>query len=540
MGTKPLINRTSIELFIDAQKATINWYATISGVVGLMAALTLGIAQIVPWSATAIFIVACLSLVCCSLLYSFYYVLIEKARIIANLETEIQELKLKIKERVDRQHFIKFQLKNEINEFLNQCEDLEQFFKFLQQDIFPFLVKEFGFVRIGFTKVASSPKTGSEFLFSHANGRVNDHEARFKRNDLFHSEDIISSDKTAELTYACRTGMLPAYFLPLRSQEDLEEWYVVSFYFQGRSQNEMIEREDEFAKLVEQEIAINLAPELRQAFKRIYDRRRLRKLEQDVKYNHLCAILLWTPNGVNLDRSLDLSKTEETRIATILDEEESKKCLEQAFYRDYSKAEEPIIVPRGSYNWFLIPVLMNRRVYRVVFFLDEAFGHKIDPHDHTRWRILFQLVNFLYRDICMDDITSLVNKWFFAHHMKHIIPASAGYRLGLFIIGLREISFSQTLSQEFHGLLRDIAQIVEKWVYDRDPRSLAARYEGGVYFLVREVDDEDSAEAQAIGLKSQLDRLLGNIKEQLSINIGVVVFECDILDPFVKTTDREK
>ena len=86
------------------------------------------------------------------------------------------------------------------------------------------------------------------------------------------------------------------------------------------------------------------------------------------------------------------------------------------------------------------------------------------------------------------------------------------------------------MSRKKQGLFQDIANIIEEWAnqdinLDTAPQVTArARYEGGIFLLAKRISSRNYAEANAFGIKSQIEKLLLNADEDPCVSISVMVF----------------
>lgn len=510
-----------VQVALIALKKTLAFYVLIGELVAFMGIFALGVSQLIPWwPHAAILVIASLFVTLLTILIAFGYVIIKDQGSIVYLKTEVQNLQNELKKPLSRRLMIESSLKGMFSDFLNHCNDSNEFLEFLKVSVFPFLVREFGFFRIGLTQV-NDLSSDPIFLFCSSSGV--EQRKNLERYDTFGTASIIDNcESTLEPTSIQFADEFVVHFLPVQDGTEASRWYFFSFYVEVTPPRQAHEQEIVF-------LDTKLLVEITNAFKRLHDRKKLRDLEQDIRHRHLCGVLRWTAKGINIDNPSDFEETDLARVSEIISEGETRECLLEAFYRDCSQAQNPIIIPRGSYNLSLVPVLMNETVYRVVFFLDEADG-RILASDQTRWHSVFRLANYLHQGVAVDDITDLENKWYFERHLEEVVLDSNTERvLCLFMVRLSKGRAWEILDKCNHLPLKKVAQVILEWVgQENDPSfpALAARYEGATYTLVREYKSRANAEAQAVGIKCQIDSLFEGEDDGPSISIGVLSFQC--------------
>jgi len=517
-----------LQIAFESLKGTFTMLALLADLVAfftLAIIVMTKIAPLVPYATIVLIILLLLTLL--SVLIAFGRVVTHDQRAISSLEQEKKELCERLTKRPERRDLIEAQLKNRFKEVIGHAKNQDELVTSLKDDIFPFLVREFGFSRVALSTVDGSTDLHQlEFAYPDSKSKKWEHEHLFDEQARY----ILQRGHTTEIIPVSYGEDFTGYFLFIPPEHSEGEppkqgrWFVFSFRVERAYADSQAEMD-----YLRQEIA----DELRGAFTFVRNLEAVRILSQDVRHSHLCAILYANPDGqVRVDRSCDcLPLSEVPRLQKILEQPDNKKHLASVLNWSSSDPPEPVIVPGGSYNLSLVPVLVGNRVHRVVCFVDEADGH-ILASDQTRWDSLFRLTNYLHTTASSDEITGLANKWYLERHLKTLSKYENSF-FALFSIGVECGSVSEMLADQKAEILRKVAGILDSWVSsDLSRDSLLARHEGGVFMLLKDIASEQVARFQAEGIKSHIESGLEDEDQARgAIRIGVTVFRTPFGEP---------
>ena len=519
MNTKRLIQEA-----INALKDSLALYAFIADILALFTLIILAISKYIPlWPHVAIALVVLLVVAFITLFFVLGRVIVTGEKTIAELEGERRDLTAQLLSKEDRKEILTLRLENKLRELTTKCNDLDSFLRLMEIELPPLLFasKELSIRNIGIIELVTSDGIVSSrrlFESSKISKKKEPKEQLVDEFDAAVSKRIIASNNTTMVNRVIYNDV-PIFYIPIQDQIDNCKWYIV-FLHTNKIDNENVSTQIEYFIQV-------LSSAIKNSLSLIYDRMELLQLRDKTRSQHLFALLYNRNQKITIEQSIEYSKDEINLLRMVLSDPENNRFFSEAFNAKRPDREQPIAVARNTYAFSLTPMLIQNNVYEVILFIYSLTNKArlLSPESVFGEKQLSQLIRFFYKRES-DDTELLVNKSYFERHLEHaIVNATHGELLGLFVIGLQNDS-SHIFNKLENKVFQNIAKVLAEWVVgDMDQRAMAARYEAGLFLLIKKVQSNDYASAQALGLKNQIDTGVHQENDK-SAAIGVLVYCC--------------
>jgi len=414
-------------------------------------------------------------------------------------------------------HPLQYGLKGIVIESAVSCNNYAEFVDLVDEKVLPVLISECEFTRVALTTLSN----GVANINTHST-KGEEKEESFR---LFEAEFFKELDQNGEIVELVRKSYKNdkvMYFCILRPDYK-NTLHIFSFY---ASKQSSITKNNFSLVLIE-----TFSESLRIAVRIINDRLKINRFEQytylarpatnaDVKLNHLTAILYQeAPYQVTIEAPHQYLEWELGRIYTVL--QENKKYLEEIFDIGHTTPDYFLSVHNQSYNLSLIPLQIGSHIQKVLLFLDEVIDGTI-ADESTRSRNLSRLMERLFSNKIQDTLTGLLNKDHSEICLQQAITTSKPSQLmALYSVCLQDIAYWHILGSGNRKVLRQVASVIkDAWAKIEKPHpwepGLLARYEGGIFFLFKYVQNEELADFETEQINKFVNQQLKEKKVHFS------------------------
>jgi len=498
------------------------------------------LSKILPWLPLIIIYV----LITLALLLSLAISTLIKSLVEFKVEGEKYKKKIAYLERSpENNKNSRLEVENTINGSVFECNNLEEYIKFLEAQVFPLVVNRFELIdRVSLIEVNGLKSMGANCLCSFTDSSIK-YQKSLDNLDCSLVNSLVETNQLSTVgNFAHKIPPLDTtyqvYCFPYKDKSEEKKQYFFLFHIDITSDAHAWR---ELVSYVSQELMSQLSLAFGKMFEMVRlvtEMEKLKFFATDVKLNYLFAIVFLNPKDIpEIENRTLYSKPESVRIGEILNDPLNVQHITKAFKSRETDEARTVTISRQTYNLSLIPVFTSGKVLRIIMFVDEAPGRQLSE-DATHSFCLSKLVNYLYNITVKDDHTELLNKWAFFQLLENELNSFeyTDEKWGLFvldIVGESWLSSDENYKSYLHQVANVITQYSELGPFKQ---SLAARYEGAIFLLLMKVAGLKQAEKFGEAIKQQINEEISistniqvddgvlNQKPQLFTRMGLLIF----------------